>query len=168
MESLSSLLDKIINQETKEFLDGDILVMGVDEIYLHIGRGEIPTDYAIVSFSDNEYERVDFKKYELPNEAVNIVFPDLDYSDYDKETLLSMFKDLDALVAFIKSHSSYRFICQCYEGKSRSAAVAAAIDESRKEGNGAKYFKDPKYTPNKFIYECLTVELSKWGIETLW
>ncbi len=50
-------------------------------------------------------------------------------------------------------------VCQCEYGESRSAAVAAAIEEHF-NGDGIRIFADMRYYPNKYVYSLIMTELA--------
>lgn len=55
-------------------------------------------------------------------------------------------------------------VCQCHYGQSRSAGVAAAVSEWL-YGNGARFFKDERYCPNRHVYQLLLSALRRIGTE---
>ncbi len=64
------------------------------------------------------------------------------------------------IVKFVKQHieEASLLICQCEYGRSRSAAVGAAIMECF-NGTGSTVFSDAKYSPNLFVYKKLLKKL---------
>ena len=52
-------------------------------------------------------------------------------------------------------------ICQCEHGKSRSAAVAAAILEFRNK-KGIKFFASDRYYPNKVVFRKMLMALKNF------
>ena len=51
-------------------------------------------------------------------------------------------------------------ICQCLGGASRSAAVAAAIRQHY-FGDGMRYFADPHYRPNPYVFSLMMEALDE-------
>ncbi len=58
------------------------------------------------------------------------------------------------IAAFLRSHLEEidTLICQCRSGRSRSAAVAAAVREYFSH-NGIEIFKDEHYSPNVYVFQ---------------
>jgi len=141
----------------------DIKVFSIDFIYDALSKNEIPSNYAIISFSDFYDDHIDFDYFNInKDDVIKITMKDLDYIDEDIETLDMWFDEVDILKDFIIDHikQGYNFICQCYEGKSRSAAVAWAISDYL--GLGIDYSKDAKYNPNKYIHDTLLRKLKSF------
>lgn len=52
---------------------------------------------------------------------------------------------------FVYDHQECLFLCQCYYGSSRSAAIAAALLEHF-DKRGMEIFRDDRYYPNLYIF----------------
>jgi len=121
-----------------------------------IERG-IPTNTAIVSFSDTEEDYIDFPK---GTDVYKVAFYDVrphtvSKDHYDK--ILPEAKDIAEYV-YKKMKENKDIICQCDYGISRSAGLAAAIMEAYSH-KGIEVFADYRYTPNQFVYNKVVKEL---------
>ena len=138
----------------------DVKVFSIDELCYELEKGNIDLNYSIISFSDSPNEDIDFNSFNQNIDFICIHFPDLDYCDRSEEELNKLFFEVDELICFIKSRAEKGrdFICQCYEGHSRSSATAAAILEHY-EKRGDVIFNNPRYQPNSYLYKKLIEEL---------
>ena len=77
-------------------------------------------------------------------------------SAYDEEGLpygrpLPELRDFDGLKAFVTGLTCERLLVHCYEGASRSAAVAQAIYEAH--GKRDRLLTGPRFAPNPLVYD---------------
>ena len=99
-----------------------------------------------------------------PDYFLRLEFDDIDLSwieDYetcgkDAFRLFSM-EQARQIVQFIENcwDKIGLLVCHCQYGHSRSAAVAAAIQQHF-EGDGIRYFVDARYHPNVYVFSLVT------------
>lgn len=122
---------------------------------------------AIISITDYGYAFAELKN--KPQYLLQLAFDDV-----DSDVFIDELGDSPSVVDKLKIEKKYHMlldeqaiqvagfvnevwdtvdviICQCEHGQSRSAAVAAAITQSKYQ-NGIDIFVDERYYPNKFIY----------------
>ena len=140
----------------------DVKVFSIDKLCYELEKGDIGHNYSIISFSDSPKEDINFNSFKQEIDFICVHFPDLDYCDRSEIELDELFYEVDRLIEFIKGRAEKgrNFICQCYEGHSRSSACAAAILEHY-EKRGHIIFDNPRYEPNSYLYKRLIKNLSK-------
>ncbi len=86
----------------------------------------------------------------------------LDLALKQRRTFLFTDEMAERTAAFImeRTKDTRLLICQCEQGQSRSAAFAAAIKECLWH-NGQEIFDNPRYAPNRFVYQKLGNALLK-------
>lgn len=128
------------------------------EIERLIEKG-IPSNTAIVSFSDQEDDCVEF-----PNgtDVLCIVFYDIRPHSVTREQIPSLLPEAKQIAEYVfqKKNEGKDIICQCDYGISRSAGLAAAILQ-RWGKNGIEVFADYRYSPNQIVYHKVLEELEK-------
>lgn len=101
-----------------------------------------------------------------PQHILRLEFDDIYISDIDYENCgeyafriftVSQARQIADFVYRYKSETE-AFICQCRFGKSRSAAVCAAIKEHF-DRNGIDIFADERYSPNTFVFRTVFAAL---------
>lgn len=117
----------------------------------------LPSNVAIISFSDTEEEFVIF-----PNkvDVLHVAFYDVRAYTVAKHHYGGILPQARQIAEFIteKIKEGNDIICQCDYGISRSAGCAAAIMEMW--GNrGIEIFADYRYSPNQFVYNKVLKEL---------
>ena len=137
-----------------------VKIYGIDMMLSKLGKHNIKNNESIISFSDSINEDIDFQLFHKDIDFICIHFPDVDYIDANEDELDKLFFEVNELISFIKSRiqQGKNFICQCYEGHSRSAATAAAILEYY-EHDEQKIFDDPHYQPNRYLYQKILKQL---------
>ena len=121
-----------------------------------------PPHTAVISITDADWDFAELKN--KPEWLLQLNFDDVDNDVFKdepetaQEVLVEkyhMFNDAMArLVAdfyFLIRGKAKMLICQCEHGQSRSAAIAAAINEYR-SGSGIEIFADDDYYPNKRVF----------------
>ena len=131
--------------------------------------------HVVVSINCPNEEPAKFLANELTLGRVNLFFWDLDHKtdegfkfEHDGEVWVSKEvpehqlvqpSDARAIVDLIDGHpTAERVIVHCTAGKSRSAAVAAALMKSI-EGDDSSIFNNPRYKPNMRVYRMV---LNAW------
>lgn len=117
----------------------------------------LPSNVAIISFSDTEEEFVVF-----PNktDVLHVAFYDVRPYTVSKHHYGGILPQARQIAEYIfkKISEGKDIICQCDYGISRSAGCAAAIMEMW--GNrGIEIFADYRYSPNQFVYNKVLKEL---------
>lgn len=138
----------------------EVKIFNEDRIYDELTRKRITKNYSVISFSDSYNDEIDFESLAPGLDYICIHFRDYDYCDFEESELDALFYEVNDLIDFIKTRESkgQDFICQCWEGHSRSAATAAAILEYYLH-NGQKIFDDPHYEPNSYLYKKILSKL---------
>ena len=124
----------------------------------HMQTGELVSVISIVSSDEKE---VEFDCKENLCEVLHLKFNDLE-KEYDEEGLpygrpLPKLKDLAGLKEFVSQPGCDRLIVHCYEGTSRSAAVASAIWKFR--GGSDTVLTHRRFAPNRLVYILACKEL---------
>ena len=109
---------------------------------------------AVVSITSTGDEAVTFPPNPHIEAILHLQFNDL-VSAYDEEGLpygrpLPELRDLDGLTSFVAGLTAERLVVHCWEGTSRSAAVAQAVYESR--GRRDELRRGPRFSPNPLVY----------------
>lgn len=122
---------------------------------------------ALISITDANYSFADLRN--KPHELLQVAFDDVDNDVFEDELgrepteeervrierRYNMLSDVQAkeIADFYKrvKDTVDVIICQCEHGQSRSAAVAAAIQEFSSH-TGIEIFADDRYYPNKVVY----------------
>lgn len=129
---------------------------------------EAPSEsHVIVSINCPNESAATFQNNESTVERVSLFFWDLDAVPegvVDPEMWkLCESSDIDAIVSMLRSHPEcQRIVVHCSAGKSRSAAVGAALHKIF-NGDDSIIFKDPRYFPNMRVYRML---LEAWYCDT--
>lgn len=130
--------------------------------------------HVVVSINCPGEEPAKFQANELTLGRVNLFFWDLDqlpesglvrahgsdttFSGIREEDLCQP-TDAQAVVDLVAAHpTAERVVVHCTAGKSRSAAVAAALMKSI-EGDDSPIFNNPRYKPNMRVYRMV---LNAW------
>ena len=116
---------------------------------------------AVISITSTGDEPLTFPENPNIEGVLHLHLNDL-VAEYDEEGFpygrpLPKQADLGGLRAFVDGLSCERLIVHCYEGASRSAAVAAAICACR--GKADTLRPGPRFTPNPLIYDLACREL---------
>lgn len=126
------------------------------------GNHDVP--HVVVSINCPGDEPPKFEANELTLGRVNLFFWDLDAVPYGQDTKCENYflcepEDAQKIVDLIDAHpEAQRVIVHCTAGKSRSAAVAAALMKSI-EGDDSPIFNNPRYKPNMRVYRMV---LNAW------
>lgn len=120
--------------------------------------GEQVSIISIVSSDENDIE---FSGSESLCGILHLKFNDLE-KEYDEEGIpygrpLPKSEDLDGLKEFAEQLACDRLIVHCYEGTSRSAAIASAIWRFR--GSTDTFLTHQKFAPNRLVYLLACKEL---------
>ena len=121
--------------------------------------------YAVISIREDPIDKcsVVYKPGKNVVAALNIYFNDIDAEQEGQK----LFDELDALTIwnFVDSINEDKqintLIIHCWGGVSRSAAVAAAIEEYFNK-NGNYYFNSDKYHPNMHVYKTMLSVKNMW------
>ncbi len=121
--------------------------------------------HVVVSINCPGEDPAKFQANELTLGRVNVFFWDLDKvpsegmgKDVPEEHLCQP-TDAQAIVDLIDAHpTAERVVVHCTAGKSRSAAVAAALMKAI-EGDDGPIFNNPRYKPNMRVYRMV---LNAW------
>lgn len=124
-----------------------------------LSEKSFPKNTAVISFHEPFENETEFVDYSSVTEAVcyvgasDLSYDDLQYSNINENFY---FAEADEVARFVINavKNGYEIICQCEHGESRSAAVAAAINEFFNR-NGINIFSDFRYCPNQLIYNKL-------------
>lgn len=136
-----------------------------------------PEDVAVISITDSDHEDVQLQNQ--PEQILRLKFDDV--SDEIFEQLLGrkpgvremhQISDRFHMISNAQTRQLAQFvlsrkqtgtlICQCEYGQSRSAAVAAAVEEYYHR-RGVCIFADSRYDPNKYVFRKLLRSLRMWG-----
>ena len=120
--------------------------------------GELVSVISIVSSDEKD---VEFDCKENLCGVLHLKFNDLE-KEYDEEGIpygrpLPKSKDLYGLKEFVVQLSCDRLVVHCYEGTSRSAAVASAIWKFR--GGSDTILTHQRFAPNRLVYILACKEL---------
>ena len=124
----------------------------------NIQTGEL---VSVISIASSDEKDVEFDCNENLCGVLHLKFNDLE-KEYDEEGIpygrpLPKLKDLDGLKDFAMQLSCDRLIIHCYEGTSRSAAVASAIWRFR--GSADDILTHQRFAPNRLVYTLACKEL---------
>ena len=121
----------------------------------------LPTNTAIVSFSDTEEDFIEFPK---GTDVLQIAFYDVRPHTVVKDHYDRILPEARQIAEYVyqKKLENKDIICQCDYGISRSAGLAAAILQ-RWGNKGIEVFADYRYTPNQFVYNKVLKELEHLG-----
>ena len=123
---------------------------------------ELPTKVSVISITSKEEKEVDFGEEIEASSVLHLKFNDL-WQEYDEEGIpygrpLPCREDLAGLKAFVDGLDSEILIVHCWEGTSRSAAVAQAVYEYR--GCRDNMHTLQSFRPNPLVYSLARCELS--------
>ena len=124
----------------------------------HMQTGELVSVISIVSSDEKD---VEFDCKEGLCGVLHLKFNDLE-KEYDEEGIpygrpLPKSKDLTGLKEFVSQPGCDRLIVHCYEGTSRSAAVASAVWKFR--GGSDTVLTHRRFAPNRLVYILACKEL---------
>ena len=127
--------------------------------------GQTNCKTSILSITSKEEEDVVFPDNPNILSVLRLRFNDLT-EEYDEEGIpygrpLPRAEDFDGLKAFAAGLTCELLIVHCWEGKSRSAAVAKAIHQFR--GERDELCMQPDALPNPLVYELARGELGLAG-----
>lgn len=116
---------------------------------------------SIISIVSSDEKNVEFDRKKGLSGVLHLKFNDLE-KEYDEEGIpygrpLPKSKDLNGLKEFVVQLSCDRLIVHCYEGTSRSAAVASAIWKFR--GGSDTVLTHQRFAPNRLVYILACREL---------
>ena len=122
---------------------------------------ELPTKVSVISITSKEEKEVDFGEELEASSVLHLKFNDLT-EEYDEYGMpygrpLPKQKDFDGLREFVDALNCDRLIVHCWEGVSRSAAVAQAIYEFR--GRTDTVRAEQTGRPNPLVYTLARREL---------
>ena len=124
----------------------------------NIPAGELVSVISIVSSDEKD---VEFDCTENLCGILHLKFNDLE-KEYDEEGIpygrpLPKSKDLNGLIEFVVRLNCDKLVVHCYEGTSRSAAVASAIWKFR--GGSDTILTHRRFAPNRLVYILACKEL---------
>ena len=124
----------------------------------NIPAGELVSVISIVSSDEKD---VEFDCIENLCGILHLKFNDLE-KEYDEEGIpygrpLPKSKDLNGLIEFVVRLNCDKLVVHCYEGTSRSAAVASAIWKFR--GGSDTILTHQRFAPNRLVYILACKEL---------
>ena len=124
----------------------------------NIPAGELVSVISIVSSDEKD---VEFDCTENLCGILHLKFNDLE-KEYDEEGIpygrpLPKSKDLNGLIEFVVRLNCDKLVVHCYEGTSRSAAVASAIWKFR--GGSDTILTHQRFAPNRRVYILACKEL---------
>ena len=136
-----------------------VSILSRENMNILIRKNAIPSNTAIVSFSDCEEEFIKFPK-EI--DVLKIAFMDIIPFEIDKKYYDSILPEAKIIAEYIvnKVKEGKDIICQCDYGVSRSAGLAAAILQMYGH-HGIQIFSDYRYLPNQFVYNKVLKELKQ-------
>ena len=122
---------------------------------------EAGTKTAVISITSTDQEDVGFPENPDLVAVLRLKFNDL-AQECDEEGIpwgrpLPKQQDFAGLKAFVSGLSCDRLIIHCWEGTSRSAAVARAVSEYR--GNADRLVTGRRFAPNPLVYRLACREL---------
>lgn len=144
---------------------------------MELAKEPFPADVAVISITDSDDEDVVLPHQ--PEHILRLKFDDVSDELFEqllgrKPTIAEMRRlssrfhmisnaQTKQIADFIISRNNTgTLICQCEYGQSRSAAVAAAVEEYYHR-RGVHIFADPRYYPNKYIFRKLLRSLRTRG-----
>lgn len=136
-----------------------VSILSRDGINRLINNNELPSNTAIISFSDSEEEFVIFP---IGTDVLQIAFLDITPFMVEKKMYDKILPEANIIAKYIhqKIIEGKDIICQCDYGVSRSAGCAAAILQMYGH-HGIQIFADYRYSPNQFVYNKVLKELRK-------
>ena len=116
---------------------------------------------SIISIVSSDEKDVEFCCSENLCGVLHLKFNDLE-TEYDEEGIpygrpLPNLKDLEGLKKFAMQLRCDRLIVHCYEGTSRSAAIASAVWRFR--GSADNILTHQRFSPNRLVYMLACKEL---------
>ena len=116
---------------------------------------------SIISIVSSDEKDVEFDCKKGLSGVLHLKFNDLE-KEYDEEGIpygcpLPKSEDLDGLKEFVEQLGCDRLIIHCYEGTSRSAAIASAIWKFR--GGSDTVLTHQRFAPNRLVYLLACKEL---------
>ena len=153
-----------------------IRIMNRKEL-MELAKESFPADVAVISITDSDDEDVELQHQ--PEHLLRLKFDDVSDEIFEellgrKPTIAEMRRisscfhmisnaQIRQIAEFIISRNNTgTLICQCEYGQSRSAAIAAAVEEYYHR-RGVHIFADPRYYPNKYIFRKLLRSLRTGG-----
>lgn len=144
---------------------------------VELAKMPFPADVAVISITDSDDEDV-VLQYQ-PEHLLRLKFDDVSEEIFEqllgrKPTIGEMRRiasrfhmistaQIRQIAEFvIRRNNAGTLICQCAYGQSRSAAIAAAVEEYYHR-RGVHIFADPRYYPNKYIFRKLLRSLRETG-----
>lgn len=136
-----------------------------DYVYNHSVQKNPPNSFAMISIREEEPGRAAFQY--VPNgnlkDVLNIYFSDTEVPARGCRLITEA--DAAKIKAFVdhlvKKDQINFLIIHCYAGISRSAAVAAALEQVY-NGDNSKYFTGDHYVPNPYVYKTM---LNAYGLK---
>lgn len=145
-----------------------------------LAKAPFAPDVAVISITDSDDEDVDL--LHQPEHLLRLKFDDVSDEIFEellgrKPTVGEMHRianrfhmisnaQIRQIAEFVISRKNTGIlICQCEYGQSRSAAIAAAVEEYHRH-RGVHIFADPRYYPNKYIFRKLLRSLRTCGGNT--
>ena len=136
---------------------------------MELAKAPFPGDVAVISITDSDDEDVVLQHQ--PEQLLRLKFDDVSDEIFEellgrKPTIAEMRRissrfhmisnaQTRQIAEFVISRKNTgTLICQCEYGQSRSAAIAAAVEEYHRH-RGVHIFADPRYYPNKYIFRKL-------------
>lgn len=143
---------------------------------MELAKEPFPADVAVISITDSDRE--DVKLLHQPEHILRLKFDDVSDEIFQqllgrKPTVGEMRQianhfhmisnaQIRQIAEFIISRNNAgTLICQCEYGQSRSAAIAAAVEEYHHR-RGVQVFADSRYYPNKYIFRKVLKSLRGW------
>ena len=153
-----------------------IRIMNRKEL-MELAKELFPADVAVISITDSDDEDVVLQHQ--PEQLLRLKFDDVSDEIFEqllgrKPTIAEMRRissrfrmisnaQIRQIAEFVISRNNTgTLICQCEYGQSRSAAIAAAVEEYYHR-RGVHVFADPRYYPNKYIFRKLLRSLRNNG-----
>lgn len=142
-----------------------------------LAKEPFSADVAVISITDSDDEDVVLQHQ--PEHLLRLKFDDVSDEIFEellgrKPTVAEMRRisnrfhmisnaQIQQIADFVISRNNTgTLICQCEYGQSRSAGVAAAVEEYYHR-RGVRIFADPRYYPNKYIFRKLLRSLRGTG-----
>lgn len=147
---------------------------------MELAKEPFSADVAVISITDSDDEDVELQ-YQ-PEHLLRLKFDDVSDEIFEqmlgrKPTVAEM-RQISSRFHMISNAQSKQIadfiisqkttgtlVCQCEYGQSRSAGVAAAVEEYYHR-RGVRIFADPRYFPNKYIFRKLLRSLRTCGGNT--
>lgn len=144
---------------------------------MELARVPFPADVAVISITDSDDEDVEL--LHQPEHLLRLKYDDVSDEIFEqllgrKPTIAEMRRissrlhmisnaQIQQIAEFVISRNNTgTLICQCEYGQSRSAAIAAAVEEYYHR-RGVRIFADTRYYPNKYIFRKLLKSLQACG-----